>query len=250
MIKFFRHIRQSLIMENKTAKYLKYAIGEIVLVVIGILIALQINNWNEERKELKKSNAYLLMLSDELETNLTRLDLAMKWAKEHREYNLNTLTELNSDSAKSIDLERLYVITTSKGPFSKIELIRSSFDDMINSGTMENVKDSLLRKRIFSIESSIKRFDNAVIDIRVVWEEQLRPYHIEHLDESRIIGLGEFGFETDVDAFVYNRKYANILTGNIIFINNYENAIEDIKKSFMNTLANIRSYLNKDQVLN
>ncbi|TYA56024.1 hypothetical protein FVF61_07000 [Formosa maritima] len=57
MIKFFRKIRQNLFMENKTGKstlpvgrYLKYAIGEIVLVVIGILIALQINNWNENRK--------------------------------------------------------------------------------------------------------------------------------------------------------------------------------------------------------
>jgi hypothetical protein len=50
MIKFFRHIRQNLIMENKTSKYFKYAIGEIVLVVIGILIALQINTWNEGRK--------------------------------------------------------------------------------------------------------------------------------------------------------------------------------------------------------
>lgn len=51
MIKLFRHIRQNLIMENKSANYLKYVIGEIVLVVIGILIALQINNWNESRKE-------------------------------------------------------------------------------------------------------------------------------------------------------------------------------------------------------
>ena len=50
MIKFFRHIRQNLIMENKTSKYFKYAFGEIVLVVIGILIALQINTWNEGRK--------------------------------------------------------------------------------------------------------------------------------------------------------------------------------------------------------
>ena len=50
MIKFFRHIRQNLLMENKTGKYFKYAIGEIVLVVIGILIALSINNWNESRK--------------------------------------------------------------------------------------------------------------------------------------------------------------------------------------------------------
>ena len=53
MIKFFRNIRKTLMTEGKTSKYLKYAIGEIVLVVIGILIALQINNWNEYRK-LKK----------------------------------------------------------------------------------------------------------------------------------------------------------------------------------------------------
>ncbi|MBT8297953.1 MAG: hypothetical protein KJO52_06425 [Maribacter sp.] len=49
MIKFFRHIRYTLMEQNKTSKYLKYAIGEIILVVIGILIALQINNWNQDR---------------------------------------------------------------------------------------------------------------------------------------------------------------------------------------------------------
>ena len=53
MIKFFRKIRQNLLSEGKTKKYLKYAIGEIILVVIGILIALQINNWNEQRKRDK-----------------------------------------------------------------------------------------------------------------------------------------------------------------------------------------------------
>jgi hypothetical protein len=56
MIKFFRHIRKSLLVENKNSKYFKYAIGEIVLVVIGILIALQINYWNEQRKENRKVN--------------------------------------------------------------------------------------------------------------------------------------------------------------------------------------------------
>lgn len=59
MIKFFRKIRQKLLSENNFRKYLLYAIGEIVLVVIGILIALQINNWNEERKANKKE--YLIL---------------------------------------------------------------------------------------------------------------------------------------------------------------------------------------------
>ena len=59
MIKFFRHIRQNLLNEGKTTKYFKYAIGEIVLVVIGILIALQINNWNESNKDIKQEQTYL-----------------------------------------------------------------------------------------------------------------------------------------------------------------------------------------------
>jgi len=74
MIKFFRHIRQNLIMENKTSKYFKYAIGEIVLVVIGILIALQINNWNENRKELKEEQKIIFSLNEEFKKNLTQLD--------------------------------------------------------------------------------------------------------------------------------------------------------------------------------
>ena len=54
MIKFFRKYRQQLLSENRFTKYLIYAIGEIILVVIGILIALQINNWNETQKQNKE----------------------------------------------------------------------------------------------------------------------------------------------------------------------------------------------------
>jgi len=62
MIKFFRKIRQNLLMENKTGKYLKYAIGEIILVMIGILLALQINNWNEIQKMNKSEHRFLIDL--------------------------------------------------------------------------------------------------------------------------------------------------------------------------------------------
>ena len=71
MIKFFRIIRQNLLLENKTAKYFKYAIGEIVLVVIGILIALQINNWNENNKLRIKEKSILENLKTSLEKDIS-----------------------------------------------------------------------------------------------------------------------------------------------------------------------------------
>ncbi|OIQ36706.1 MAG: hypothetical protein BM563_10345, partial [Bacteroidetes bacterium MedPE-SWsnd-G1] len=67
MIKFFRKIRQQLLNEGKTSKYFKYAIGEIVLVVIGILIALQINTWNQQSLNNIESSSIVLSIANDLE---------------------------------------------------------------------------------------------------------------------------------------------------------------------------------------
>ncbi len=74
MIKFFRNIRKSLLNEGKTGKYLKYALGEIVLVVIGILIALQINNWNEDRKNARMEIQMLREISENLGEDMLSLE--------------------------------------------------------------------------------------------------------------------------------------------------------------------------------
>ena len=78
MIKFFRKIRYNLMGLNKTGKYFKYAIGEIILVVIGILIALQINNWNENRKENKISQEYLTGITNDIKKDLEQVDEILK----------------------------------------------------------------------------------------------------------------------------------------------------------------------------
>jgi hypothetical protein len=70
MIKFFRKIRQKSLSENKFGKYITYAIGEIVLVVIGILIALQINNLNEKQKLVIKTKDYYVLLLDDLKSDI------------------------------------------------------------------------------------------------------------------------------------------------------------------------------------
>jgi len=78
MIKFFRKIRQNLLMENKTGKYFKYAIGEIVLVVIGILIALSINNWNEQRKLKIEEIEILKDFKSSLEVDLLNVNQSIR----------------------------------------------------------------------------------------------------------------------------------------------------------------------------
>jgi hypothetical protein len=75
MIKFFRRIRQQLLTENKFSKYLIYAIGEIILVVIGILIALAINNWNENQKLRNQEIIYLNNLKDDIHTQINLLNV-------------------------------------------------------------------------------------------------------------------------------------------------------------------------------
>ncbi len=81
MIKFFRHIRKDLLEKNKTGKYLKYAIGEIILVVIGILIALQINNANENRKNSNKELEYLTNIKEEIKQD--SLNLGYGWFRNY-----------------------------------------------------------------------------------------------------------------------------------------------------------------------
>jgi hypothetical protein len=78
MIKLFRNIRQNLLAEGKTTKYFKYAIGEIVLVVIGILIALSINNWNESRKSEKSTKVYIERLIEDLKSDTLMLSHHIK----------------------------------------------------------------------------------------------------------------------------------------------------------------------------
>ena len=70
MLHFFRKIRHDLIANSKSYKYLKYAIGEVILVMLGILMALQVNNWNEERKNEEKQLSLLANLKNDLDKDI------------------------------------------------------------------------------------------------------------------------------------------------------------------------------------
>ena len=124
MIKFFRKIRQNLLMKNNTGTYFKYAIGEIILVVIGILIALSISNWNESRKESNFERKVILELSADVSEDIEEMTNALDEIEESQKssylivQHLENKTEyhdsLNAHFAKAL---RLWSLSPNKTAF-------------------------------------------------------------------------------------------------------------------------------------
>ena len=145
MIKFFRKIRQKLLSENKFSKYLIYAIGEIVLVVIGILIALQINNWNEGRKEFNKSKALLEefkrdLARDTVESNYVTGKLARRIKIESWALNIISYDTSHLDSLKLVFF----------GPYHQLPMTDRTFNKLQNSENpnlsgFENLQNNLTK---------------------------------------------------------------------------------------------------------
>ena len=107
MIKLFRNIRKKLLKEGKTSKYLKYVIGEIVLVVIGILIALQINNWNEHRKNNMKRIEYQQSLLSDINKDIVSIDKILLFVEESIEQYDNFTERLSNPKATNDTLIKI-----------------------------------------------------------------------------------------------------------------------------------------------
>jgi len=177
MIKFFRNIRYSLMEQNKTSKYLKYAIGEIVLVVIGILIALQINNWNEDRK-LRRTEMKLLL---ELKENLfeTKEDLKTDIDKA-----INTL-EVTDSLYQSIVKNKKQMVSINMDYIYEVPLLfpKLSAYKSIQSYGVNIISNDSLRKMITSFyELQLERVKFGELIIRELNEQEIKPY----LDEISI----------------------------------------------------------------
>lgn len=136
MIKFFRRIRQNLLSEGKTGKYLKYAIGEIILVVIGILIALQINNWNENRLKKEASLNYLKQIKSELVLDIEFLNDELKTSQNSINY-LNSISEGKYDN---IDLSKLLYSLSQNLSHRNFG---TSYNKFLGTGNTEYIDDDL-----------------------------------------------------------------------------------------------------------
>ena len=142
MINFFRNIRKKLANENKFQRYMRYAIGEVVLVVVGILIALSINNWNDQRKVSNKEKEMLVTLKSDLENNIEVLKTDIK----NLEFNANvcdTLLDIIELKKTFTDyLPRYFhkarVTENNKLSSTSYESLKSTGFDIIENITLRN----------------------------------------------------------------------------------------------------------------
>ena len=152
MIKFFRNIRKQLLGEGKTGNYFKYAIGEIVLVVIGILIALQINNWNEESKNRDREKTYLQNVHTEFKENKTQFENVLNSYREQLRIidslrNLGRITNQNWQSINK-NISRVF------RPYT-FDPKNSSIETLISSGNIDLVQNDSLKKLLLSWKNQV-----------------------------------------------------------------------------------------------
>ena len=147
MIKFFRKIRQNLLSEGKTEKYLKYAIGEILLVMIGILLALQVNNWNNSRIEDNREQTILRNLHSDFRENITELNRIYEGTEESYKSSVRLL-EIVKDSIQLKPKEIEALLNSIINGFYSLDLNSASVDEIINTGSLNIIKDVELRKYI------------------------------------------------------------------------------------------------------
>ena len=144
MIKFFRKIRQNLLMENKTGKYFKYAIGEIVLVVIGILFALQINTWNNNRIERNLEQDSLNEILDNLEFDLNTIDKCIEGNERYIKYNLGVVEHLENRTPLTDSLKYYYAFLYAHQRFQPLKV---GYENLKSRG-LNIIRNQTLRKKI------------------------------------------------------------------------------------------------------
>lgn len=174
MLRAFSSIRKSLINEGKTVRYLKYAVGEVLLIMVGIFMALQLNNWNEGRKNRVEEQQILRGLKVEFEGHLTTLNrrlVRIQKLNEDRWLFLSYLTEEDLQLSTAELDAGLYAILSG----STWDPATSVIDALLSSGRLYLVQDSELRSRLTSWKSVVDEVMDGQIVTRSLLTNTLWP---------------------------------------------------------------------------
>ena len=201
MIKFFRKIRQRLLAENKVSKYLIYAIGEIILVVIGILIALQINNWNEYKKLGTKELYYLEGIRNDLTIDTAEINFLKRGCQIrlssfkffNPEFSIPMFAQVEIDT--TLKFRRLFNRVGSFRPTigSYSAMISDGQSQILTNRTLFNQVQNIYQDGVPKLESLYDDLKQIEMNIKFKWAEDIRSvpysYYSEISDRKLIADL-------------------------------------------------------------
>ena len=200
MIKFFRQIRLDLMEKNKTGKYFKYAIGEIVLVMIGILLALQVSNWNQDRKDRISERKILDNIHRDFVHN--KVDFDSVKAIHYRALDglekLVALFPLGNDSLKYAAYYKynIQIKGMTYDPYS------SSIESVVNSNALQLIQDENLQKYL------------------VAWKDVFRDYKEDENTYYNYLNDFLWPYYTDVFDYTLEDTAMNLAARNTIKFQN------------------------------
>jgi len=152
MINFLRRIRRELINENKTSKYVIYAVGEVVLVVFGILIALGINNWNDQKKQTKSEFIYYCRILDDFELDKKRIEELLDKTNERIAISKTILLDLDSGTKDKSYLLNQFLPATRSASFVPRKV---TFQDLVSSGNLRLLNDVTIKNSLIQYYSEL-----------------------------------------------------------------------------------------------
>lgn len=216
MIKFFRRIRQNLLSEGKTGKYFKYAIGEIVLVVIGILLALSINNWNSNRIKKNNTSNYYNRIIIELNQEIISAKQKQQVNTKLISYNRRALSILNSKN-----LDSLEVLKDLLGATATNFITEYSFpvtDEFLNQNYLSTIKNDSLKIDFQLFTALLKSIEGMNNYNDNQYQNTIEPFFIKNINYSSIAlthfrkNLVSGGPKTDFGLLFENLELWNIVT--------------------------------------
>ncbi len=203
-------------MENKTSKYLKYAIGEIVLVVIGILIALQINNWNQKRMLLNEEKVILKNIHTEFLENKIAIKIAFKKNKQVLKASkiLLNLVGQKREIIQQHNVDSLFYVTLETGSYRPSE---NTISDLLQSGKLQLLQNDKLKNLIYNWSSTLQNQKVSFNRVELKIDNELVPYLSKNYSMKDIDQYGDLKWQSKtvlkIDKF---QLFEDILFENIL----------------------------------
>ena len=215
--------------ESKITSYLLYAFGEIFLVVIGILIAVNINNWNGERKQRSIEKKYFLNLKNDLQADIVGIDTIMNFGNRKIMASKNIRKRVNNDSIGSLyDFSNVIKDLILVGEFRPNQF---TFEEMQSSGHFSNLKNDSLKSKLLALKRTYEILDSGQEHIRNDYNVFLENFeqHVDwgsyyDLNKSKIPEYFEFdsttieGFRKQMEMDVHTLFDDKIFLNNIFLI--------------------------------